>query len=173
MDIRLRQMTGAFLRRNKLRLVMNGQDMLLMKRAETMRIAPGLWAGIGGHVEPEEISDPVQCVLREIEEETGIVADSITGIRLQAVVHRQRGQEIRVQYIYFGYTETRDLGYTAEGALHWIRQSAVLEKAMSAANRFVLEKYFQDGPSDDIWVGVLGNDGGRPKIQWSSLADWE
>ncbi len=165
MGIRLRQMTGAFLT--------NSQDMLLMKRAETMHIAPGLWAGIGGHVEPEEISDPLRCVLREIEEETGIGPDSITGIRLQAVVHRQRGQEIRLQYIYFGYTKTRDIGYTAEGALHWIRQSDVLEKAMSAANRFVLEKYFQDGPSDDVWVGVLGNDGGRPKIQWSSLADWE
>jgi len=165
MTIRLRQMTGAFLR--------NGQDMLLMKRAETMYIAPGLWAGIGGHVDPEEISDPLQCVLREIEEETGITPDLITGLRLQAIVHRQRSQEIRVQYIYFGYTVTRDLGQTTEGALHWIRQSEVLAKAMSAANRFILEKYFQDGPSDDIWVGVLGNNGGEPMIQWSTLEDWE
>ncbi len=165
MTIRLRQMTGAFLR--------NGQDMLLMKRSETMYIAPGLWAGIGGHVEPEEISDPLQCVLREIEEETGITPNAITGLRLQAVVHRQRGQEIRLQYIYFGYAVTRDLGHTTEGALHWIRQSEVLAKAMSAANRFILEKYFQDGPSEDIWVGVLGNNGGEPMIQWSTLEDWE
>jgi 8-oxo-dGTP diphosphatase len=35
--------------------------MLLMHRVPTTEIAPGLWAGLGGHLEPEE--------LREVEEE--------------------------------------------------------------------------------------------------------
>lgn len=37
----------------------------------------GQWMPPGGHVEPDE--DPVQAVLREIREETGIVAEVIAG----------------------------------------------------------------------------------------------
>ena len=165
MTIRLRQMTCAYLR--------NGSDLLLMKRSDTRRIAPGLWACIGGHLEPEEISDPAACALREIEEETGIAAHRIHDLRLQAVVMRRRSREIRVQYVYFGATATRALGQTAEGTLYWIPLADILDKEMSAANRFILEKYLRDGPSDAVWVGALGNRDGAPFIQWASVEDWE
>ncbi len=165
MTIRLRQMTCAYLR--------NGPDVLLMKRSDTMRIAPGLWACIGGHLEPEEISDPAVCALREIEEETGIAAHRIHDFRLQAMVMRRRLHEIRTQYVFFGMTNTRALRQTAEGTLHWIPMADMLEKEMSTANRFILEKYLCDGPSDAVWVGVLGNRDGAPFIQWASVEDWD
>lgn len=165
MNIRLRQMTGVFLQ--------NGPDMLLMKRAETMRIAPGLWAGVGGHLEPEEIGDPAKCALRELEEETGITQDRIHDFRLQAVVQRRRGDEIRIQYIYLGTADTRELGETVEGTLHWVSCSEVLNNEMSAANQFFLKKYFANGPSESVWIGTLGNESGHPLIQWAILEDWE
>lgn len=165
MHMRLRQMTCVFL--------INGTDMLLMKRADTMHIAPGLWAGIGGHLEEDEISDPELCAIREVAEETGITPDRIQDLRLQAVVLRQGSQEIRMQYIYLGGTDTRELGKTTEGTLHWVPSTEVLAREMSAANRFFLEKHFNEGPSGLVWVGTLENSGGRPRIQWATLENWE
>lgn len=163
--IRLRQMATAFL--------CHGSDWLLMQRAETRALAPGLWAGVGGHLEPHEISDPEQAVLREVEEETGICADQIRDFRLQALVHRRRADEIRLQYLYVGWVSNRGVKNTVEGTLHWVSDQEVLAKSMTASTRFFLERYFGDGPSDTIWVGTLGNDDARPAIHWALLEDWE
>ncbi|MCL6444158.1 MAG: NUDIX domain-containing protein [Alicyclobacillus sp.] len=151
----------------------NGRDMLLIKRADSMSVAPGFWAGVGGHLEPEEVNDPAKCALREVEEETGITADQIRDLRLQAILQRQRADEIRIQYVYLGITETRDVGTTAEGTLCWVPRDEVLDRPMSAANRFFLERYFSHGSEGVVWVGTLGNDGGRPLITWAVLEDWE
>lgn len=51
-------------------LIWSGGKVLLLKRAATKRIDPGLYAGIGGKVEPGESF--YKAILREIEEETGI-----------------------------------------------------------------------------------------------------
>lgn len=44
--------------------------VLLLKRAATKKVDPGIYSGIGGKVEPGE--DFYTAILREIEEETGI-----------------------------------------------------------------------------------------------------
>jgi 8-oxo-dGTP diphosphatase len=61
MNIRI--LSGAF--------IIEGNDYLLMKRADTKRIAPGMWGGVGGHAEPDELNSPRTTCLREIYEETG------------------------------------------------------------------------------------------------------
>lgn len=47
----------------------NGK-VLMLKRADTKKVDPGLYAGIGGKVEPHE--DFYSALLREIKEETGL-----------------------------------------------------------------------------------------------------
>jgi len=34
----------------------NDNQYLLMKRADNRKINPGYWSGVGGHIEPHEIS---------------------------------------------------------------------------------------------------------------------
>ena len=63
----LRNSVCAFLR--------NNGKYLLMKRAENRVFNPGFWSGVGGHMEPKEINDPLSACYREIEEETGIIKD--------------------------------------------------------------------------------------------------
>lgn len=58
--------TAAFLK--------HGNDYLLMKRAPNRIIAPEVWSGVGGKLERDELNDPQVACLREIEEETGIIA---------------------------------------------------------------------------------------------------
>lgn len=51
-------------------LIWSKGEVLLLKRADTKAVDPGLYSGIGGKVEPgESIYD---ALVREIEEETGI-----------------------------------------------------------------------------------------------------
>ncbi len=53
---------AAFLRRDG--------KYLLLKRAPNRRIAPNVWSCVGGHIEAEEMNDPLSACLREISEET-------------------------------------------------------------------------------------------------------
>ncbi len=163
--LRVRSMTCVFLTHDG--------AMLLMHRAPTMEIAPGLWAGLGGHLEPEELRDPEVCALREVEEESGIGPSDIEDLRLQAVVLRRRPTEIRLMYMYFGRSTTERLGATTEGSLHWIARDDLLARPMSAAIRFTLERYLRGGLTDDVWVGTLGKGDDGPAIVWATLADWE
>src|SRR5262245_52850594 len=48
--------------------VLNGNDVLLMKRAPHKRVFPNRYNGVGGHIERDE--DPLASARREIKEET-------------------------------------------------------------------------------------------------------
>ena len=85
-----RQMVVAFLERPS--------SILMLKRAPEARLFPGLWASVGGRIEPNEINDPTAAIEREIHEETTLTADDLIELRLQAVVLRLAGDEIRQQY---------------------------------------------------------------------------
>ena len=79
--IKLRNMATAYL--------MSGSEILLMKRAAERKLAPGLWAGVGGHLEPDELNNPMEACLREIYEETGITQEQLTDIKLKYIVVRR------------------------------------------------------------------------------------
>ncbi len=164
--IRLRQMAAAFLS--------NGADLLLMKRAETRELAPGLWAPVGGHLENAEMSDPAAACLREVWEETGFRPERLTDFKLRYLVSRLRGAEIRLQYIYFGRTLDRGFHPTVEGELHWIAAARALSLEMAPTSRFLLEHYQRVGQyNDTIYVGSLAAAEGGPAVNWAELSDWE
>ena len=56
--ITLKNYVAAFLK--------NKDDYLLIERAETRKFNPGFWSGIGGHIEPDEINNPLAACYREI-----------------------------------------------------------------------------------------------------------
>jgi 8-oxo-dGTP diphosphatase len=43
--------------------LMNKDDFLLMQRLMQKKFAPGIWAGVGGHVEPEEVNNPYSACI--------------------------------------------------------------------------------------------------------------
>lgn len=83
--ITLRNGTAAFLN--------NQGNYLLMKRADNRKIAPGVWTGIGGHIEPHEINTPLSAYYREIEEESGITRDKISSFELLNIITRRSKDE--------------------------------------------------------------------------------
>jgi 8-oxo-dGTP diphosphatase len=100
-------------------LVRQGSVLLLYRRGS--RAIADSWVGIGGHLEPAELTDPTAAALRELEEEIGVTADHLTDLALRYVAVRDTGDEVRTTY-YF----TASLRPTApiptecaEGDLRW------------------------------------------------------
>ena len=164
--ITLRNSVTAFLR--------NNDKYLLMKRAANRKIAPGVWSGVGGHIEPQEISDPISACYREIEEESGIKKSQIETLDLQYIITRRSKDEIRQSYIYFGETLQTDVKQTDEGILFWISENDLLNREYTKTFAAMLEHYKKRSYNDlAVYVGVAENDNGKLRMNWSRCEDFE
>ncbi|MEK8131368.1 NUDIX hydrolase [Paenibacillus filicis] len=164
--IRARMMATAML--------FNQGDLLMMKRSMTRTLSPGLWAAVGGHLETHEINDPEAAVLREIQEETGLLPEELGELRLRYILIRLNQQEVRQQFIYTAVTRKRDIIQSDEGVLHWIPRDEVLDREIPFIYRKLLEHYFQQPASPHVWVGTAGYEAsGEPAVHWTELIDPE
>ncbi len=104
--------------------VMNGDDVLLMKRAPHRRIFPNRYNGVGGHIERDE--DPLTSAKREILEETGL---HVQDVRLRAVYNIDTGEANGiVLFVFTALSDSREVvGDDNEGTLHWIPLNKLAE----------------------------------------------
>jgi len=164
--ITLRNGVAAFLR--------NSGKYLLMNRATNRKIAPGVWSGVGGHMEPYEINDPLSACYREIEEETGIIQNEILSLKLLHIITRRSNYEIRQSYIYFGETAKTDIIQTDEGNLSWVECKELLNREYTKTFAAMLEHYSSRNLNDSaVYVGVAENDNGKLRMNWSRCEDFE
>jgi 8-oxo-dGTP diphosphatase len=116
-----KSMAGRWLNVSRtLCFVTHGADVLLMKRAESRRIFPGRYNGLGGHIERGE--DPLRCAQREISEESGLYVP-LTALRLRGVSAIDAGQASGIMLFIFTVAITSRLGTITEcpeGTLHWV-----------------------------------------------------
>ena len=114
--MKVRVIAGAF--------IIEGNDYLLMKRAHTKKIAPGMWGGVGGHAEPNELNSPKKTCLREIYEETGIEETDFKDFNLKYIIIRRNREEIVLMYYFIALSKIRLYeDKTLEGKLHWINKN--------------------------------------------------
>lgn len=101
----------------------DGAYLMLHRVKKERDINKDKWVGVGGHFEPGE--SPEECLLREVEEETGLI---LTEYRLRGVV-TFIADVIPGEYMFL-YTAT---GYTGnlqicdEGDLEWVAREKVPE----------------------------------------------
>ena len=107
-----------------LSFVMNGDDVLLMKRAAHRRIFPNQYNGLGGHIERDE--DPYSGALREIAEESGLQVHSL---RLRSIHNIDAGRATGILlFVYTAISDTRETRKDCpEGQLEWIAKDRVFE----------------------------------------------
>jgi len=134
----------------------NDDKILLMRRSADRKLAPGLWTGVGGHIEPEEMNNPELACTREVYEETGIEREHIKDLELRYILLRQKGTEVREQFVYFGKTLKQELEQTEEGELHWIESDLVKTLEMPMIINEMLNHYFKFGfKNDEKYIGIL------------------
>jgi 8-oxo-dGTP diphosphatase len=163
----IRTISGAF--------IIEGNDYLLMKRADTKRIAPGMWGGVGGHAEPCELNSPKATCLREIFEETGIEEKDFYNLNLRYIIIRRNKAEITLIHYFIAFSRIRHYeDKTQEGKLYWINESELLNRPMSFEVRNMIEHYTKVGyKSNEINVGTVSFIENRPIMNWNSLDAWE
>ena len=107
-----------------LSFVLNGDDVLMMKRAAHKRVFPNQYNGLGGHIERDE--DPASGALREIMEESGLQAHSL---RLHSVHNIDAGEATGILlFVYTALSESRELKADgAEGRLEWVPKQRLLD----------------------------------------------
>jgi 8-oxo-dGTP diphosphatase len=161
--MKLRVMAGA--------LICNGEDCLIMKRAENRKFAPGLWGLVGGHAEPEEINDPKTACLREVFEETGINADRLENLLLRYIACRQAKDEIRIHYFFTAEVKSREYeDKTDEGMLFWIPQCKLTELSMSFTLKKAIEHFLShDRNSMTVYLGGVTEVSGMAVMRWIPL----
>ena len=149
----LRNMTAIYL--------MAGENILLLYRRGS-RVVPDCYTGTaGGHFEPEELNDPLACVMRELREETGLTADDITAPALRYVTLRCTNGEIRQNYYFFA--ELRDPARTVtsnEGTIFACRPEEALALTMPHTAKFMYEHWLTVGRRDAcLYCGAADADG--------------
>lgn len=107
-----------------LSFVINGEDILMMKRAPHKRVFPNQYNGLGGHIERDE--DPLTGAIREIKEESGL---DVHSIKLRTIHNIDAGADTGIiLFVYTAISDSRDvLQDTDEGTLEWIPKSKILE----------------------------------------------
>ncbi|TCC25126.1 NUDIX domain-containing protein [Kribbella speibonae] len=98
-------------------LVREGSVLLLYRHGS--RAIADSWVGIGGHLEPHELTDPTAAALRELEEEVGVTADQLTDLALRYVAVRDTGDEVRTTYYFTANLTVPGPTECTEGDLRW------------------------------------------------------
>lgn len=93
--------------------------ILMLKRAENKKVDPGMYAGIGGKVEPHESF--YDALLREIEEETGITEfESIRPYSVTQHPYPPTNAEWVNIYFVVHIAEQVKIKPSEEGTFHWL-----------------------------------------------------
>jgi ADP-ribose pyrophosphatase YjhB (NUDIX family) len=122
-------------------LVMHGGKVLLVKRSrEPLR---GLWSLPGGHVEAgESLAD---AALREVREETGIVADKPERIDVVEVIPRDAGGGIAAHFVLVvfraRYVSGEPVAADDAAEARWVNAADLTKLAMTEEARRMIERH--------------------------------
>lgn len=149
----LRPMTAIYLTR--------GEEILLLYRIGSRVVGNSYTGSAGGHVEADEYRDPRACVLRELEEETGLTADALEGLTLRYITQRLKDGEVRQNYYYFAeLREGFEAHNSTEGRLEWHNMSGLSGLPMPVTARHVIDHYVSTGRhTRALYGGITTFDG--------------
>jgi 8-oxo-dGTP diphosphatase len=106
--------------------VIDGGDVLLMKRGPHKRVFPDMYNGLGGHVERDE--DVYTAAAREVREESGL---AIRDLRLRGIHHIDAGTSTGVLvFVFTAACDTRKIIDSDEGALEWVATDRLAELSL-------------------------------------------
>ncbi len=153
----------------------HGGQYLLLERAETKRVQPGRWTGMGGRVEADEMDDLTAAALRELQEESGIGMRDVRDFTLRRVVfHARPGAPLTTLLYFTGTLERRVLPTCPEGTLAWVSPEGLADLPLIDNARPLLPLLFADQERDPagnepLYLGIarFKPDGAFVNVLWT------
>ena len=134
-----------------------GNKVLLMKRGLHKELGPGLWAGVGGHLDMCDITNPraldlAETCYREVQEETGIDKSQIRNMKLRYIAVRKDGADIRLHHYYFGELEKEiPLPECSEGEFHWKDKNEILALPMTTSGKEAVRHWINNPDIEGVY----------------------
>ncbi len=120
----------------------DGCYLMLHRIKKEQDINAGKWIGIGGKFKQAET--PEECMLREVQEETGIVPDHYVYRGIVTFC----SDDYPTEYMHLFYaTTTQEVSVECnEGVLAWVPKSEVTDLNLWEGDRIFLDLLLQDRP---------------------------
>lgn len=164
----IRRLTGIY--------IIKDDKILLMHKQKSRVFSKPLWMSVGGHFENVDQGDPDKCIIREMQEETGIGIGQLENFIMKYITIRKTASEIRLQYVYFASLkcDKTSIKQTDEGKLKWIEIDELFNRNMSVTNTALLKHYLETGTNDDfVYSGSATAKNGTPFIEFKKLKEFE
>jgi len=114
---------------------------LLLQRKSAGRFGEGKWNGPGGKVKPDET--PLECVVREVREETGLTVSDLTERGVVDFYFGEKPEPDWVVHIYTTTTFKGELIQGDEGELRWFKINEIPYTQMWEDNYYWLPRIFK------------------------------
>lgn len=149
--MKLRNMTTIYIKLN---------DKILLLYRIGSKVGEDSWRGYGGHFE-EELNDPKKALLRELEEESGLIKDDLYNLKLRYITIRLKNNEIRQNYYYFAELKNNNikLKNNVEGFAKFFDFKDIFSLKMPFTAKYVLEHYYNIGKYNGYtYSGIASQD---------------
>ena len=107
-------------------------------------------------MEESELNNPRACVMRELQEETGLTEQDVENVKLRYITLRLKNGEVRQNYYFFGelaeHVEAEKL-ISNEGELQWFEASEVGDLTMPHSAKYMWLHYYKTGQYTDCLYG--------------------
>ncbi|MDD3341100.1 MAG: NUDIX domain-containing protein [Bacilli bacterium] len=154
--------------------ILDGDKILLLKRSKTESLNE--YYSIGGRFEPDELNNPFRCVMRELEEESGLLESHLTDIKLKYVSFRNYGNYITQNYLFFAKLKDKDiiLKDCDEGTFEWVNIEDLFSKKMPPTSFACLKHYFSnEEKNDSILMAAATNNNGYGEYIFTELVSFD
>ena len=130
----------------------DGKYLMLHRTKKKNDINKDKWLGIGGKFEENE--SPEECIIREVNEETGLTLKSY---KLRCIVtYVSTTWETEYMYVFTSNDFVGELIECDEGDLKWIDKKKVLDLETWEGDKIFVEKLLKD---DDFFTVKFNYDG--------------
>ncbi len=147
--------------------ILNGDDVLLMKRAPHKRIFPNRYNGVGGHIERDE--DPLTSLRREVVEETGL---HVTDARLVAIYNVDAGDTTGITlFVFTAISHEREVVANSEGTLHWMPRREVYALDLVEDLPLILPRILDNPPDAPLFAHLSYDDSDMMRLRFAEAAE--
>jgi len=150
---KLRNMTSIYLFK---------KDKVLLLYRQGGSVVNNVWTGsAGGHFENDELNDATACVLREMNEELGLLPEDIEGLALRYITLRYTEGEIRQNYYFFAELKesVNENLSSNEGTCKWFSLNEISSLEMPFTAKYVIEHFCKTGCMTNVlYVGTATRD---------------